>query len=206
MSESGENEQKDQAWAPFDLTDGKEKGQWKSCYPPEARKWIRIETCYLLLLTLLSMAGIFYILTQPYIVLEPSPKNDSTASETVHASCAVLGIIEALLAGTIGGCCFGIKCMYHFVAKQMWHEDRRLWRLLSPPLSGILSVFMAFLVASGLMQIFDKQFLECHLRVIAFSFLVGYFSDKALAKMADVADTVFGSGRSSRKEFVAGAK
>ena len=27
---------------------------------------------------------------------------------------------------------------------------------------------------------------------MAFSFLVGYFSDKALAKMADVADTLFG--------------
>jgi len=31
--------------------------------------------------------------------------------------------------------------------------------------------------------------------VMAFSFLVGYFSDKALAKMAEVADTLFGGTR-----------
>jgi hypothetical protein len=33
---------------------------------------------------------------------------------------------------------------------------------------------------------------------MAFSFLVGYYSDKALAKMADVADTIFGSGKKEK--------
>ncbi len=51
---------------------------------------------------------------------------------------------------------------------------------------------MVFLVASGLLEIFDSTFIEHPIRVMAFSFLVGYFSDKALAKMADVADTLFG--------------
>jgi hypothetical protein len=51
---------------------------------------------------------------------------------------------------------------------------------------------MVFLVASGLLQIFDIDFIEHPIRVMAFSFLVGCFSDKALAKMADVADTLFG--------------
>jgi hypothetical protein len=51
---------------------------------------------------------------------------------------------------------------------------------------------MFFLVDSGLLEIFDSTFIEHPIRVIAFSFLVGYFSDKALAKMADVADTLFG--------------
>ena len=82
--------------------------------------------------------------------------------------------------------------MYHSVARQIWHEDRRLWRLLAPHLSGVVSLFMVFLVASGLLQIFDKQFIERPIGVLAFSFLVGYFSDNALAKMAEVADTLFG--------------
>jgi hypothetical protein len=129
-----------------------------------------------------------------------APFSGDAAQSTDRSSLMFLGFVGAILAGTLGGCCFGLKCMYHFVAKLMWHEDRRLWRLLSPPLSGVLSLFMVFLVASGLLQIFDGNFVEHPIRVMAFSFLVGYFSDKALAKMADVADTLFGGMKKEEKE------
>ena len=180
------SEHKSADWAPYDYTDGKQKGQWKTEYPPEARRCIRLETFYLILLAGSCLYGVFWVVQ----------KSDSVASNStqgvVQLSQTCLGFLGALFAGTLGGCSFGIKCMYHFVAKRMWHEDRRLWRLLTPPLSGILSLFMVFLVASGLLEIFDGTFIEHPTRVIAFSFLVGYFSDKALAKMADVADTLFG--------------
>jgi len=52
---------------------------------------------------------------------------------------------------------------------------------------------MVFIVCSGLLQIFDKDFVQRPIAVLAFSFLVGYFSDKALAKMAEIADTLFGA-------------
>ena len=188
----GGNEHKAADWAPFDYTDGKHKGQWKTEYPPEARKCIRLETLYLILLAGSCLYGVFWVIQ----------KSDSFASNSTQGvgqlSQTCLGFLGALFAGTLGGCSFGIKCMYHFVAKRMWHEDRRLWRLLTPPLSGILSLFMAFLVASGLLEIFDSTFIEHLTRVIAFSFLTGYFSDKALAKMADVADTLFGGIKPDR--------
>ena len=56
-------------------------------------------------------------------------------------------------------------------------------------------MFMVLLIASNLVRVFDEDFVMRPIAVIAFSFLVGYFSDKALAKMAEVADTLFGAGR-----------
>jgi hypothetical protein len=190
---SGGSEHKSADWAPYDLTDGKKEGQWKTDYPPEARKCIKLETFYLIALTGSCLFGIFYVIQK-----STSGISDSTQG-SIQLSQSCLAFLGALFAGTLGGCSFGIKCMYHFVAKRRWHEDRRLWRLLSPPLSGILSLFMVFLVASGLLEIFDSTFIEHPIRVIAFSFLVGYFSDKALAKMSDIADTLFGGKKDPEK-------
>jgi hypothetical protein len=190
---SGENERKSSDWAPYDLTDGKKEGQWKTDYPPEARKCIRLETTYLVFVTGLCLYGVFWVIQQFNLSL-PDPNQTSVQPSQIY-----LVFLGALSAGTLGGCSFGLKCMYHFVAKRWWHEDRRLWRLLSPPLSGILSLFMVFLVASGLLEIFDSTFLEHPIRVMAFSFIVGYFSDKALAKMSDIADTLFGGLKKPEK-------
>ena len=92
----------------------------------------------------------------------------------------------------LGGCCFGLKWMYHSVAKSIWNADRRLWRFLTPLLSGVVALFTLLLVASGLLQIFDKDVVQRPAAVLAFGFLVGYFSDRALAKMAELADTLLG--------------
>ena len=119
-------------WAPYDYTDGKKKGEWESGYSPEARKCIRLETAYLIILTILCLVGVFWVI---YSSAEISAISTSP-TQTLQGSCQpfliFLGYFGALLAGILGGCCFGIKCMYHFVAKLMWHEDRRLWRLLTP--------------------------------------------------------------------------
>jgi hypothetical protein len=188
---------KSAAWAPYDYTDGKKRGEWQTSYPTEARKMIRRETAFLVIIFIVCIVGVFSVLWQACRssegVADPAQKID-------QGSVMFFGYLGAIFAGTLGGCCFGLKCMYHFVAKMMWHEDRRLWRLLSPPLSGVLSLFMVFLVASGLLQVFDLKFVEHPVRVMAFSFLVGYFSDKALAKMAEVADTLFGSAREEPRE------
>lgn len=178
-------------WAPHDYTDHRRRGEWKTIYPAEARKWIWIEAAYLTLLFLGSLGGVLYISHQLCDVL---PSTGTTArSDVNYQSCPSLLIsLAALSAGMLGGCSFGIKWMYHSVAKQLWHEDRRLWRLLTPPLSGVVSLFMVLLVSSELLQIFDKGFVRRPIAVLAFSFVVGYFSDKALAKMAELADTLFG--------------
>lgn len=179
-------------WAPGDYTDGKQPGEWQTSYSKEARKGIRWETAYLVTIFSICVLGVFYVI---YKFCDSPVGSEPLVGETKgisRGSNMFLGFLGAWFSGTLGGCSFGIKWMYHIVAKQRWHEDRRLWRLLSPHLSGVVSLFMVLLVASGLLQIFAKDFVERPIGVMAFSFLVGYFSDKALAKMAEVADTLFG--------------
>lgn len=193
MTDSTPNgEQHSEDWAPHDYTDHRAPGDWKTKYPEDARTWIRIEVCYLVILFLAALGAVLYIL---YRLCSFGPASEIAAAggPSDQQNCPpFLIFLGALATGTLGGCSFGIKWMYHSVAKQIWHEDRRLWRFLTPPLSGVVSLFMVFLVSSGLLQIFDKEFMRRPIAVLAFGFIVGYFSDKALAKMAELADTLFG--------------
>jgi hypothetical protein len=175
-----------------DITDGRKELDWKSAYPLEARKGIRAEMIYLTILFCICVIVIFSIIYEIYAADGSCRVFPEEASGTGNGFSLFLGFIGAWAAGTLGGCCSAIKWMYHIVAKKLWHEDRRLWRLFSPHLSGAVSLIMVFLVSCGLLQIFDKNFAQRPVSIMAFSFLVGYFSDKALAKMADVADTLFG--------------
>jgi hypothetical protein len=176
-------------WAPHDPSDGRARGDWKTLYPPDARKWITIEALYLVVVFFACLAGVFYVVYS----LCRLPQNSAPAVTDDQRCAPFLTYLGAWIAGMLGGCSFGIKWMYHSVARGIWHEDRRLWRFLSPHLSGVVSLFMVFLVSSGLLQLFDKNFIQRSIAVIAFSFLVGYFSDTALAKMAEIADTLFGA-------------
>jgi hypothetical protein len=185
--ETREPEEAPEEWAPHDYTDGRAQGDWKTFYPSEARKWIGFETTYLVFVLFACLAGVFYVI---YSLCSRANAPSASLDETCGPFLAYIG---SWIAGVLGGCSFGIKWMYHSVAKRIWHEDRRLWRFLSPHLSGVVALFMTFLVSSGLLQLFDKNFIQRSIAVIAFSFLVGYFSDKALAKMAEVADTLFGA-------------
>lgn len=62
------------------------------------------------------------------------------------------------------------------------------------------------LVASGGLKIFDAKATESHSLVVGFSFLIGYFSDNAIAKLLEVAETLFGTTRAKEKhkELTAG--
>jgi hypothetical protein len=105
----------------------------------------------------------------------------------------------AWLAGTLGGTLFDLKWLYHTVARQLWHMDRRLWRIFTPHISGGLAFSVVALVASGGVRIFDAKATESHALVVGLSFLVGYFSDNAIAKLLEVAETLFGTTRAKEK-------
>ncbi|MDB6066845.1 MAG: rane protein of unknown function [Pedosphaera sp.] len=179
-------------WSPGDYTDGKKPGEWETSYPTKARQEILYESIYLGVMFFSCVLGIFYIIKRLCETSIPDEPLMGNLNDTSHKSAMFLGLLGAYISGTLGGCSFSIKWMYHIVAKRGWHQDRRLWRIFSPHLSGVVSLIMVFLMASGLLQLFDKTFVERPIGVMAFGFLVGYFSDKALAKMAEVADTLFG--------------
>jgi hypothetical protein len=101
----------------------------------------------------------------------------------------------------LGGTLFAIMWLYHVVAREMWNLDRRLWRLFTPHISGGLVFAVIALISSGIMRIFDSRATSSHSVVVELAFLVGYFSDSAVAKLTEIADRLFGTSRSKEKHI-----
>jgi hypothetical protein len=134
-------EQRTEGWAPDDYFDGRKRWEWPSRYPDVARKGIRREATYLIIVTIGYLLATAWTVRHCNGVLttDDIPKDKSDVTRLMN-----LSFVAAWVGGAVGGCCFGIKWMYHSVAKGLWHEDRCLWRILTPHLSGIVSVFMVF--------------------------------------------------------------
>jgi hypothetical protein len=162
-----------------DLTDRRIELDWETKYPAAAIYQIWGEAAYIIAVMAICLYAVFYIVF--------FTDNDGILNDRP----IFWGLLGAWAAGALGGCCNVIKWMYHLVAKRLWHQDRRLWRILSPILSGVVALFMTFLTTSGLFQFFDKSFIHQPLAVMGFSFLVGLFTDNALKKMAEIAAILF---------------
>jgi hypothetical protein len=192
MSEQPQNSSLTQSepvpdFAPFDVKDGRRLGEWKSKYSVEALKQIRYESIYLVVL-LFGSPLVMLLLFLGF------PKVWLGVDDVIYKPIVKYGL--AWLGGTLGGTLFDLKWLYHSVARRIWHEDRRLWRLLTPHISGGLSFIVIILISSGLLRIFDNKAIESRALVVGIAFLVGYFSDSAVAKLAEIAETLFGSTHS----------
>ncbi len=176
-------------FAPVDPTDGRKPLEWESKYTdPVARRAIRAEAVYLAIFLLVTPIAII-ILWLSY------PNQWFELSNQEYTPILEYGI--AWLSGALGGTLFAVKWLYHTVAKRTWHLDRRLWRIFTPLISGSLAFAFVALISSGLLRILDQQSIDSHAMVIGISFLVGYFSDNALAKFAAIAASLFGVVRMS---------
>jgi len=65
--------------------------------------------------------------------------------------------------------------------------------MLTPHISGGHAFAMVVVMSSGLLRIFDAQELARPPVVVAVGFLVGYFSDSAIGKLTEIAQTLFGT-------------
>jgi hypothetical protein len=177
-------------FAPDDPTDGRPPLDWESKYPPEARRVIWAEAFYLFVLLLLVpiLMLVFWL---------DYPNRWFGLSDARYGS--VVKYALAWLGGVLGGTLFDIKWLYHAVARQVWHLDRRLWRLFTPHISGGLAFAMVALISSGMLRVFDRQAPHSRSLVVAVAFLVGYFSDSAVAKLSEIAETLFGASRAKEK-------
>lgn len=165
-------------FAPIDPTDGRKPGEWVSRYPKEAKRKIKFEAIYLgLILFLIPVVLILFLILKdcPFFV-DPVIRKYSFA----------------WLGGSFGGVLFSLKWLYHSVAKYIWNEDRRLWRLFTPHLSGGFSFAMVTLISSNLINIFDAEALSKLSTIFGIGFLTGYFSDYAIGKLSEVSKTLFG--------------
>jgi len=173
-----------------DPTDGRPILQWESRYPAVARRHIRGEAIYLgiLLFSIPSLMACLWL---------DLPRHFFALSDIKYHPVLKYGI--AWLSGTLGGTLFDLKWLYHTVARQRWHLDRRLWRIFTPHISGGLAFAVVALISLGAMRIFDAGAMQSTSLVTGVAFLVGYFSDSAIAKLTDIAETLFGTFRSKEK-------
>jgi hypothetical protein len=184
---------------PLDDSDGRDLYSPHSKYPPGAIRQQRKEGYYvgailIACLVFLSLVGL----------------------GVLHSALRALGIDDeicvaanryALLAGAglLGGTVYGGKWLYHAVAKGLWHEDRKLWRYLSPWISLGTTIGIGALIEAGFMH--DPVGNVDHFtagKIIGLGFLIGYLSDRFLAKMKELTEVLFGTsehhdGRSAKK-------
>jgi hypothetical protein len=181
-----------------DPTDNRELLDWRSKYPdPEAKRWILFEAIYVTLL-LMALPLAMLVLWLGY------PKSWFHLSDQAYPPILKYGL--SWLSGALGGTLFDTKWLYHSVARQIWHLDRRLWRFFVPHIAGGLAFVVVALIASGLLRIFDSRAVESGPTIVGVGFLVGYFSDNAIAKLREVADTLFGASRTEEKHRTKGSE
>jgi hypothetical protein len=185
LPESGEGfSSPETGFAPKDLTDGRPPGDWKSHYEAAAWRWIALESVYLIVLLVVVAVAIALVwLGRPACWLGLSAPRRVTFARYAYA----------WLGGTLGGVLFGMKWLYHSVGKRMWHIDRAPWRYLIPHISGGLAFATVAILNSIIAP--DQGTAMSGARALAIGFLVGFFSDNAVAKLTEVAETLLGPSR-----------
>lgn len=164
-----------------DPTDGREKYDWQSRYPTEAKKRMLLEFLYISTIFLFSIAWLFSVWYGCFFkFLNLTPDQILIFKKFCYFSSA----------GMLGGVTYGIKYFYRTVARGYWHVDRIYWRLLSPFVSMTISIVFGSLFASKLIS--SPLNLATGSSFVILGFFAGYFSDNALGKMMEVAEVIFG--------------
>lgn len=165
-------------------TDGRRYLDWKSKYEPDAIKYIRLDAAYIAFHLAASLVAIF--LAWSGIAFDFLAHACAACSRHTFSEYAYF-----FLGGHLGGVLFGVKYLYKVVARGYWNMDRRLWRFFSPFLSGGLALVVGTLLASGVLGLTAK--VATGAAFFSYGFITGYFADRAIDKLQEVAETVFGA-------------
>lgn len=165
-----------------DPTDGRTKFEWRTRYEGgSAWTQIGVEAVYTVLVAFLALAMIF-VVWRGYI-----PRwAEWTPSEA--RAFRVYGFYTA--AGLLGGTVFCLKYLYRVVARGYWHEDRRLWRFISPLIAASVAFAIGALIQSKMISFAVQSRAP---GIVGTGFLVGYFGDQAVAKLHEIANVLFGT-------------
>ena len=172
-----------------DPTDGKERFEWKTGYADQAVKEIRLESLYLYFLLMLSHFLLFANWKGWICILfDVQPEYACTLKKYVYYAGS----------GLLGGVAFGIKYFYRVVARGYWHQDRRLWRMMSPFLGMTIALIIGTMIEASLFNSTKRIFSNAG--YISIGFLTGYFADLAVGKMYEIATVIFGRSATEKTE------
>lgn len=181
----------DPGFAPADPADDRDAGEWETRYKdPDAKKEIAYEAKYLgvhLFGVLLIVFLVAFFGEQPELV--PAGEVEKLPAFGWYQ------LLHGWLGGVLGGTAYSIKWLVHVVAKHLWNLDRRLWRVMTPHVSGALAFAFVILMASGFVKVIDQNSMRSAWVCMGLGFLIGYFSDNATAKLSEMATTLFGASR-----------
>jgi hypothetical protein len=164
--------------------DGRQKGDWATRYKnTDCSRGIYLEGLYFAFL-LLIIPTIMFGFYSKYIINMPQTDAPRYFPLVKYSF--------AWLSGVLGGALYVLKWLFHVIAKGFWNQDRRLWHYLTPHISGALAFTFVALISSPLLYIVDRKATNSLPLVVGVSFLVGMFSDNALAKFRTIASTIFG--------------
>lgn len=191
MTQSAPNDSHTQARPGIDSgdpTDGRKAYDWDTRYPRQAVVRIRWEAAYLIFLLLSSHFLIFVTwIGWLHSFIGVQGENVFTLKKYAYYG----------LSGLLGGVAFGIKYFYRVVARGFWHRDRIIWRLMSPYMSMTLALIIGTLIDSSFITTRGPNSGPA---IVSIGFMVGYFADKAIAKMYEIANVVFGTSVSTKSE------
>jgi hypothetical protein len=145
-----------------------------------AAAWFQI-ICELIYLALWMIACAWILITIGFHVAAPeAAKNLLLPFDLAYPRDRKLLIWIALAtSGCVGG-------------TDIWNVDRLVWRLVVPGLSGVFAIFVAFMVAAGIVPFLNSGAFDHFYRALGTGFLLGYFSDNVLAKLQRLANQWFG--------------
>jgi len=173
------------------LTDGRAPGEFASVYPVSVWIQIVLELIYLLVIELACFAGL--VLLALYSIRQQNSGIVFQLLGPYPGSAPLVAWASITLAGACGGCTFALKWLYHTVAKEQWHRDRVVWRIVVPFSSAMLAVFSGLMIISGLVPFLARAPLTIPTTGAAYGFFVGVFSDNVLAALQRLAYNVFGT-------------
>ena len=167
-----------------DNADGRGLFEPKSKYSDKLRKEQKWEGVYLggMLLVTLAALGLVGI---GAIVPDGLPGTVSRPAQR---------FILVALGGLLGGLVYGGKWLYHSIAKGLWHQDRRMWRILSPWISLGATIGIWSLMNAGFFPpVSESPSGSTSLTTfVGIGFVIGYLSDRFLAKMKELTEVLFG--------------
>lgn len=165
-------------------TDGRKQYDWESKYPECAQKEMKKEAIYIAIILIIAFSLLIFI------VGGLIDKVGNLIGLEAKKTASLEGVIIYFFSGLLGGTIFGLKYFYRVVSRGYWSQDRKYWRFFSPWISACVAFVVGCMVLSGYINATQTQSFAAEICV---GFITGYFADKAVGKMSEVATALFGS-------------